>query len=35
MPLGNGAAVAKGPVSKGTTKIVGYSILEGESIRDV
>jgi hypothetical protein len=35
LPLGNGAALAKGSVSKGTTKIVGYSILQADSMEAV
>lgn len=35
MPLGNGASIAKGSVAKSTSKIVGYSILQGESTKAV
>jgi hypothetical protein len=35
LPLGNGAALAQGSTSKGTTKIVGYSLLQADSMKTV
>ncbi len=35
MPLGNGKTLKQGSVSEGTTRIVGYSILQGESMAAV
>jgi hypothetical protein len=35
MPLGNGTAVAKGSVGKGTTHVAGYSIMQADSMKAI
>jgi hypothetical protein len=35
MPLGNGASVTKAAVTTGATKVVGYSVMQGESMKAV
>lgn len=35
VPLGNGSSVGQGGVSKGTTTVAGYSILQADSMKAV